>query len=96
MVPRHSQNRESPENEVRYRVSACRKRLRATHRSQHPTQLDGGSNEDRRQPARSETYAEHESAMSQSSITGLMERLTADSKEEFSETPGEREEAAIT
>ncbi len=99
-----SQNEESLENDVRYRIAACRKRLRsrrAANRTEHQGQIDVGDSEDIVPVAPDvESYAEILAtvSMNQSSIARLVECLLGpdNSKEDVKDELGEREEAAIT
>lgn len=99
-----SQSEEPLENDVRYRIDACRKRLRsrrAAHRAELQDQIDVGENEDIASIARDvESYAEILAtvSMNQSSIARLVECLLGpdNSKEDVKDEFGGREEAAIT
>jgi len=104
-VPTESSRGEEPlENDVRYRIDACRKRLRsrrAGHRAEHQDQIDVVENEDIVSVAPDvESYAEILAtvSMNQSSIARLVECLLGpdNSKEDVKDELGEREEAAIT
>jgi hypothetical protein len=99
-----SQSEEPLENDVRYRIDACRKRLRsrrAAHRAEHQDQIDVGENEDIVSVAPDvESFAEILAtvSMNQSSIARLVECLLGpdNSPEDVKDELGEREEAAIT
>ena len=99
-----SQSEEPLENDVRYRIDACRKRLRsrrAAHRAELQDQIDVGENEDIVSIAPDvESYAEILAtvSMNQSSIARLVECLLGpdNSKEDVKNEFGGREEAAIT
>jgi hypothetical protein len=99
-----SQSEEPLENDVRYRIDACRKRLRsrrAAHRAELQDQIDVGENEDIASIAPDvESYAEILAtvSMNQSSIARLVECLLGpdNSKEDVKDEFGGREEAAIT
>jgi hypothetical protein len=98
------QSEEPSENDVRYRIAACRKRLRirrAAHIAEHQDQIDVGDSEDIVSVAPDvESYAEILAtvSMNQSSIARLVECLLGpdNSKEDVKDELGEREEAAIT
>jgi hypothetical protein len=98
MSTRQSLDEDTAENDVRYGIADCRKRLRSqrvTLRTQHHNPTDVSSGE--KFSARSvESYAEILAtvSMSQSSLAKLVECLLdpADSSQE----PTEREEAVIT
>ena len=104
MILQRSQGSESSEDDVRYRVDACRKRLRsgrATQRSQNRNQPDDSIGENRTSEGRVvESYAEilARVSMSQSSISRLVECLLegAESNKLVSEELEEQEEAAKT
>jgi hypothetical protein len=104
MIPQRSQGSESSEDDVRYRIAACRKRLRsgrATQRTQNQSQSDDSIGENRPSGGRVvESYAEilARVSMSQSSISRLIECLLepAESNKLVSEELEEQEEAAIT
>src|SRR5258705_7965182 len=99
-----SPSEELLENDVRYRIDACRKRLRsrrAAHRAEHQDQIDVGANGDLVSLAPDvESYAEILAtvSMNQSSIARLVECLLGpdNSKEDVKDEFGGREEAAIT
>jgi hypothetical protein len=99
-----SQSEEPLENDVRYRIDACRKRLRsrrAAHRAELQDQIDVGENEEIVSIAPDvESYAEILAtvSMNQSSIARLVECLLGpdNSKEDVKDEFGGREEAAIT
>ena len=99
-----SQSEEPLENDVRYRIDACRKRLRsrrAAHRAELQDQIDVGENEDIASIAPDvESYAKILAtvSMNQSSIARLVECLLGpdNSKEDVKDEFGGREEAAIT
>jgi len=85
---------ETEENDVRYGIDDCRKRLRSqrsTLRSEHHSPTDGNE-------ARTDSYAELLTAsMSQGSLSKLVECLLGPTKSEKFETErAEREEAVIT
>ena len=104
MIPQRSQGSESSEDDVRYRVAACRKRLRsgrATQRTENQSQSDASIGENGTPGGRVvESYAEIFAtvSMSQSSISRLVECLLgpAESNKLVSEELEEQEEAAIT
>src|SRR5260370_20529165 len=97
-----SQSDEPLENDVRYRIAACRKRLRSrrsAHRQQD--QIDVGDSEDMGSVApHVESYAEILAtvSMNHSSIARLVECLLEpdNTSEDVKDKLGEREEAAIT
>ena len=102
MIPQRSS--ESSEDDVRYRVAACRRRLRrgrATQRTENQSQSDASIVENRRPEGRVvESYAEIFAtvSMNQSSISRLVECLLepAESNKLVSEDLEEQEEATIT
>jgi hypothetical protein len=103
MISQRSYCSESSEDDVRYRVAACRKRLRsgrATQRTQDQSQADDSIGENTTPGGRVvESYAEILAvSMSQSSISKLVECLLepAESNKLGSEEFEEQEEAAIT
>lgn len=104
MIPQRSQRSESSEDDVRYRIAACRKRMRsgrATQRSQNQSQSEDSIGENRISGGRVvESYAEILAtvSMSQSSMSRLVECLLgpAESNKLVSEGFEEQEEAAIT
>ena len=104
MIPQRGQSGENVENDVRYGIAACRKRLRsrrATRRTRHQKQTDAENGADKLSVAPAvKSYAEILAtvSMSQGSIARLVECLLEpiDNREGVSEKPGEREEAAIT
>ncbi len=99
-----SHSEEPLENDVRYRIAACRKRLRtrrAAYRVEHQHQIDVSDNEDIVSVAPDvESYAQILATvtMNQSSIARLVECLLGpdNSKEDVKDESGEPEEAAIT
>ena len=98
-----SQGSESSEDDVKYRVAACRKRLRsgrATQRTQSQSQSDDSVGENRTPGGRVvKSYAEILAtvSMSQTSISKLVECLLepAESNRLVSKDLEEQEEAAI-
>jgi hypothetical protein len=102
MIPQRSS--ESSEDDVRYRVAACRRRLRrgrATQRTESQSQSDASIGENRRPGGRVvESYAEIFAtvSMNQSSISRLVECLLEppESNKLESEELEEQEEATIT
>ena len=104
MIPERSQGSESSEDDVRYRVEACRKRLRrerATHRSENQSQSDASIGENEIPGGRVvESYAEIFAmvSMNQSSMSRLVKCLLEpeESTKLVSEDLEEQEEAAIT
>lgn len=102
MIPQRSG--ESSEDDVRYRVAACRRRLRrgrATQRTENQSQSDASIVENRTPEERVvESYAEILAtvSMNQSSISRLVECLLepAESNKLVSEDLEEQGEAAIT
>ena len=104
MIPQRSQGSESSEDHVKYRIAACRKRMRggrATQQTQNQNQSADSIGENRifGGPV-VESYAEILAtvSMSQSSISRLVECLLepAESNKLVSEETDEQEEAAIT
>jgi hypothetical protein len=94
MTPQTCLDDEMEENDVRYGIDDCRKRLRSqrTLRSEHHSPTVGNE-------ARSESYAELLTAsMSQGSLSRLVECLLGPTDSERLETgrAAEREEAVIT
>lgn len=104
MISQRGQGSESSEDDVRFRVAACRKRLRsgrATQRTQNHGQSDDSIGENGIPGGRVvESYAEILAtvSMSQSSISKLVECLLepAESNKLGSEEFEEQEGAAIT
>jgi len=102
MIPQRSS--ESSEDDVRYRVAACRRRLRrgrTTQRTENQSQSDASIGENRTPGGRVvESYAEIFAtvSMSQSSISRLVECLLepAESNKLVSAELEEQEKAAIT
>ena len=101
MIPQTFTDEDTPENDVRYRIADCRKRLRsqrATLRTSHhsPEVVTNGVN---KTEASIESYAEMLTvSMSQGSLSRLVECLLgpSDVKVVDSETATEQEEAVIT
>lgn len=101
MTPDMCLDEDSLENDVRYGIDDCRKRLRsqrATHRTQHhpPTDVSNGVNAS---ASKVESYAEllANVSMSQSSLSKLVECLLGptDSTRFETEKSLEKEEALI-
>jgi hypothetical protein len=96
MTPQRCLDEETEENDVRYGIDDCRKRLRgqrATLRSQHFSPTVDSSE------ARTESYAELLTvSMSQRSLSKLVECLLGPTRSEKIETErtAEKEEAVIT
>ena len=96
MTPHPCLDEDAEENDVRYGIDDCRKRLRSqrvTLRSEHHSPTAAGSE------ARTESYAELLTAsMSQGSLSKLVECLLGptDSEKVELERTAEREEALIT
>ena len=104
MTSQRSQGSESSEDDVRYRVAACRKRLRrerATQRTENQSQSDASIGENRTPGGRVvESYAEIFAtvSMNQSSMSRLVECLLKppESNKLISGELEEQEEATIT
>jgi hypothetical protein len=104
MIPQPDPDEETPENDVRYRIAACRERLRsrrATLRAQHqsPADVSNGESVVTASPA-VESYAEilANVSMSQSSLSRLVECLLepADVNRPAADETVEQEEAVVT
>ena len=105
MNPRRKLSGQSCEDDIRYRVAACRKRLRsmrATHRVEDQNQSDVLTERTESEVPVVESYAELLAtvSMNQSSLSKLVECLLgpidSDSDKPLSDTVAEREEATIT
>jgi hypothetical protein len=101
MIPQTCLDEETQENDVRYGIDDCRKRLRsqrATLRAQHHSPLDV-SNGVNASEAPVESYAEILTvSMSQGSLSKLVECLLgpSDIGKAESETAAQQEEAVLT
>ena len=105
MNPRRKLSGQSCEDDIRYRVAACRKRLRsmrATHRVEDQNQSDVLTERTESEVPVVESYAELLAtvSMNQSSLSKLVECLLgpidSDCDKPLSDTVAEREEATIT
>jgi hypothetical protein len=102
MIPDTCLDDETQENDVRYGIDDCRRRLRsqrATLRALHHSPIDV-SNGTKTSGAQSESFAEIVAnvSLSQGSLSKLVECLLGPSDSESSEqvTEAEREEAVLT
>ncbi len=101
MIPQTCLDEETLEDDVRYGIADCRKRIRSqrtTLRTQHPSPLDV-SNGVFSSEARVESYAEilANVSMNQASLSRLVECLLGPEKNvDERETTTKQEEAAIT
>ena len=103
MIPQTCPDEETLENDVRYGIADCRKRLRNQRvnlRTQHHPPTDVSNGDDATQARNVESFAEifANVSMNQSSLSKLVEFLLGpgESARRADEEPAEREEAVLT